>query len=244
MASITIKLPSRRTVLVILGMAVLSAAIIGGAVYLRNDDSSAPTTSEVAGPANIGCVDEAGIETRPVTEWYSTKSANTLTLHGELVSSLELSLYNGAATKAVSESIGHFASSAVRDNAVSPSACVSLRYAGYDLDDGGLLQVIAWRLDRPANPSSLPNEGDFKVVGDDALVSAGPHAITALLVAPDGTSVMVAAYGKNGLAALTNDGVTNTIPTDVGAVSLTADQLVAIGRQVLPHVMARISLGS
>ena len=55
---------------------------------------------------------------------------------------------------------------------------------------------------------------------------------------------MVAAYGKNGLAALTNDGVTNTIPTEVGAVSLTADQLLAIGRQVLPHVLERISLGS
>jgi len=244
MASITIKLPSRRTVLVILGMAVLSAAIIGGAIYIRSDDSSAPTTTDVAGPANIGCVDEAGVDTRAVSEWYSTESTNTLVRHGELVSSLELGLYNGVATKAVSDAIGHFASSAVRDNAVNPSACVSLRYAGYDLDDGGLLQVIAWRLDRPANPNTLPNEGAFTPNGDDALVSTGPHAITALVVAPDGTTVMVAAYGNNGLAALTNDGVTNTIPTEVGAVSLTADQLLAIGRQVLPHVLERISLGS
>jgi len=244
MSSITINLPPRRTVLLGLGLAVLSAGIVGGAFYARNHDSSAPTTSVAGGPANSGCVDEAGTATRSLSEWYTAKTDGEIALHGELVNSLYLGVYNGEVTRVVANVIGHFASSQVRDNAENPSACTNIRYANYDLDDGGQIQVTAWRVEQPANPNTLPNEGSFVQSGDDALVSTGPHAITTLVVAPDGTTVMVAGYGKNALAALTSDGITNTIPTDVGPAPATAEQLLTIGHQVLGVVLERVPLES
>lgn len=217
-------------VVLVLGLAA------GGYLYLRDDGPSAPPVPTFAGPgtANAACLDTAATDTGTAAQWYATDAVGTLTITGDIVASSELGSFTKVATDAFVATFGSFASSAVREMAPSTTSCGTLRLTAFTLDDGSEVHVMQWRLVAAAATTGLPQEAPFTSVDDRTLVSTGEHAVTVLSVAPDGTTVMVAAYGAGARVALTSDDP----PADVvlGAAPATAEQLRSIAETVLASV--------
>ena len=197
--------PDRRTLLI--GTLVLTLVAAGVMAYTRlrpgASEPPVPTVPVANTQTNIGCIDEAGTDTAGMGDWYTDDAGGALVLTGELSASLGLGGFSNAATKAVAGTIGAFVTSEVRDLAPTPTACVTMRYAGYELEGGAEIEVIAWRVVAATSPMWVPNEAAFVPVDGTTLVSAGEHLINTLTVAPDGTTVLVAAFGPGARELIT-----------------------------------------
>ena len=230
------QLPDRRTML--LSTVVITVAALGVLGYsrFRTDDESSPVpTVPVANTqANIGCIDEAGTVAASLDEWYSNEADGSLVLTGEISSSIGLGAFSSAATKAVVANIGSFATSAVRDLAPTQTACVTMRYAGFELQDGTAVEVMAWRVVARASPMWVPNEAAFVPFDETTLASDGEHVKHALAMAPDGSTVLVSAFGAGARQLLAGSS-----EQAVGSPSVSVQQLAIISAQVLAEVIQR-----
>jgi hypothetical protein len=213
--------------------------------FRSGDDggSASVPTVPVAGTAtNIGCIDEPGTVTGSRADWYPDDAQGAISMAGEISASERLGNYSAAATDAVVANAGRLATSAVRDLAPTPTACVTIRYAGYALEDGSEVDVIAWRVISATSPDTITNEAAFTTLDDTTLVSMGPHLASALTVAPDGSTVLVSSYGVGARAIFGGTATVGTVPpdgTEPGLAPLTAEQLAAIGQAVLQQVITR-----
>ncbi|MDO8364388.1 MAG: hypothetical protein Q7V88_15965 [Actinomycetota bacterium] len=224
---------------IVAGAILVVVAGVLAAVWFTGDDGSGtppvPTVPVLNTPANIGCIDAAGTDTGTLTQWYGNDAKGSLQLAGEIVVSSRLGGYSATAVDAIVDTFGSFASSSSRDLAPTTSACSTLRFNSFTLADGSYLEVMAWRLVAAASPMWIPNEAAFVPTGDALLVSQGVHVVTALAVAPDGTTVMVAAYAPGAYDALHGiDGATPTTP-----VSVEAQQVSSIATTMLAFVVQR-----
>lgn len=242
--------PDRRTLLIgTLAVTLVAAAVLA---YTRLRPESAelpvPTVPVANTQTNIGCIDETGTDTAAIGDWYRDDAGGSLVLTGELTASLGLGAFSNAATKAVAAVIGTFTTSEVRDLAPTLTACVTMRYAGYELEGGAEIEVIAWRVVSATSPMWVPNEAAFVPLDDTTLVSEGEHLVNTLTVAPDGTTVLVAAFGPGARELLTGipgaavppgTGASTTGTAAVGAAPATSAQLAEIGAAVLQQVLTR-----
>lgn len=236
----------RRRRVLLVGTLAGALVAVGVVVFvgLRSDHEASPVpTVPVANtPTNIGCIDEAGTVSAPIDGWYSNDADGSLQLTGELTASAGLGAFSAAATKALVANVGRFTTSAVRDIAPTPTACVTLRYARFELDGGAQIEVMAWRVVSQTSPMWVPNEAAFVRFDDRTLVSRGNHIVSTLTVAPDGTTVLVSAFGSGARELLTRNDATATSATDApdpGPAPATAEQVAAIGQAVMEQVIQR-----
>ncbi|MGB8858499.1 MAG: hypothetical protein WCC60_04555 [Ilumatobacteraceae bacterium] len=245
--TVSLRLPERRTLAT--GALVIVAVVAGvlAVKHFRSNDTngesgSVPTVPITGTPTNIGCIDEAGSVTASMREWYSDDADGALVLSGEISSSLRLGDFSAAATDAVVAEIGRLATSAVRDLAPTLNECVTMRYAGFALEGGGEVEVMAWRIISATSPMWVPNEAAFTQFDETTLVSSGPHVVSTLSVGPDGTTVLASAFGTGAKQLLGAGPPVGTEPpegTEPGPAPATADQLAAIGRAVLQQIEQR-----
>jgi hypothetical protein len=243
---VTLRLPERRTIITGLLIVALVVGTVLTIKYFRSSDdggsSSVPTVPVAGTPTNIGCIDEAGTTTAPLDEWYPDDADGAVSMAGEISASLRLGDFSAAATDAVVANAGRLATSAVRDLSPTPTACVTIRYGGYALEDGSEVDVIAWRVISATSPNTVPNEAGFTEFDDTTLVSMGPHLASTLSVAPDGSTVLVSSYGVGARSIVGDTPTVGTEPvagTEPGLAPLTAEQLAAIGAAVLQQVVTR-----
>lgn len=243
---LTIKLPDRRTVLTALAIIVLVVGAVLAVKHFRSSDdggsSPVPTVPVAGTPTNIGCIDEAGVDTGSLRDWYPDDADGAISMTAEISASIRLGNYSAAATDAVVANAGRLVTSAVRDLSPTPAACVTMRYAGYALEDGSEVDVIAWRVISATSADTITNEAAFTELDDTTLVSMGPHLASSLTVAPDGSSVLVSSYGVGARALIGGTATVGTPPpegTQPGLAPLTAAQLSAIGAAVMQQVVAR-----
>lgn len=228
------------------------AAVIAIAILVWPDSNSGPAspvpTVPVADtPVDIDCVDVPGTITASAAEWYPDDAAGAVGFKSEITSStpqlsvLAEKLLDGAATL-----FGSYSTSKIRDMSPDMQYCVTLHYVQVTLDDGSDLVARVWRSVAAAAPHTLPNEGEFVAQGDHLFVSSGPHLVSVLAVAPDGTSVLVSAYGKGALDAFTiqPELVSVTIDAaDLGSAPATAEQLVPLADDILVAMTTRSAGG-
>lgn len=231
------RIVANRSVRIVTAAIVVLGLAAGGYLYLRDDGLSAPPVPTFAGPgtANAACLDTTATDTGSADEWYAAEAVGTLTITGDIVASSELGRFTKVATDAFVAEFGSFASSAVREMAPSTTSCGTLRLTAFTLADGSEVHVMLWRLVAAATPAGLPQEAPFSTIDDRTLVSTGEHAVTVLSVAPDGTTVMVAAYGAGARVALTSDDPPEGVA--LGAAPATVDQLRAIADTVTAAVL-------
>lgn len=233
----------RRIVSAAMFVVVLGAA---GVLWWQRDETPAqppvPTVAVVNTAVDIGCVDEAGAETAAAKYWYSYKAAGGLNLDGEITASLRLGDFAAITFDAVVAQFGSYRTTAIRDVAPDPAFCPTDRVAEVTLLDDTEIVVIAWRSVAAASPQWIPSETPFVAVDDTTFVSEGDHVVAVLKVAPDGTSVVVTAYGTNArkaFAKATGPIVETTVAPQMGTVTATVAQLTPIADAVLAFSIAR-----
>ena len=88
----------------------------------------------------------------------------------------------------------------------------------------------------------MANETGFRAIDDTTLVSGGDSVRVALVVAPDGTTVRVSAYGSRAKDGVTGWPTTFAKPPDAaspGPAPTDTDTLIAIGKDVLAGILVR-----
>ena len=233
-------------------VATLAAAGVAVAILVWPDSDNEPTsavpTVPVADtPVDIECVDTPGTVTAKASEWYRDDAAGVVAFRSEISSSTpQLSVLADKLLDGAADIFGGYATSRIRDMSPTMDYCVTLHYVQVTLDDGSDLVARVWRSVAAAAPRSLPNEGEFVAQGDHLFVSSGQHLVSVLAVAPDGTSVLISAYGTGALDAFTLQPqlVDVTInAADLGNAPATADQLIPLAEQVLQAMTTRPAAG-
>ena len=113
------------------------------------------------------------------------------------------------------------------------------RYALFEAGEDEIV-VSAWRVESAANPFWVANEQPFTVVDDETLASVGVHLSVVLVVAPDGTTARVSAYGAHARDLFA--GWPTTVapyPSAPAAqpAQYTTDQLTLVANAVLTYVL-------
>lgn len=235
-------------------IATVVAAVTAVAILVLRDDNSGngsaagvPTVPVADTPVDIDCVDTPGTVTAAAADWYREDAAGAVAFQSEITSSTpQLSVLADEVLGAAADIFGSYETSRIRDMSPDMEYCVTLHYVQVTLKDGSDLVARVWRSVAAAAPRSLPNEGEFVAHGDHLFVSSGPHLVSVLAVAPDGTSVLISAYGKGALHAFTiqPDLVDVTIDAaDLGAAPATADQLVPLAEAALTAMTTRPTSG-
>jgi hypothetical protein len=101
--------------------------------------------------------------------------------------------------------------------------------------------VTEWRVVHAAQAPVVPLERAFEVVDDRTLVAHGDSIRVALVVAADGTTVRVSAYGVGARDRVAGWPTTMAQPPDApppGPAPTDTDTLVAIGRDVIAGILA------
>ncbi|HEY7628854.1 MAG TPA: hypothetical protein VH761_17420, partial [Ilumatobacteraceae bacterium] len=149
--------------------------------------------------------------------------------------------FTNAIDDAVSGQLQAFTAEGATELAADASACVTYRSVQFQGDDEATLIVAVWRVEGATDPYWVPNERDFALLDDATLVSDGEHIRVALVVAADGTTVRVSSYGVHAIDSVAGWPSTVTVATDrqPGQAPGTAQQLIAIGREVLSYALAR-----
>ncbi len=234
----------------LLGATMLAAVVAVTILVWPNDDdgdngatSAVPTVPVADTPVDIECVDAPGTITATAAEWYPDDASGSVAFQSEISSSTpQLSILAENVLDGAAEIFGGYATSRIRDMSPDMDYCVTLHYVQVTLDDGSDLVARVWRSVAAAAPRSLPNEGEFVAQGDHLFVSSGPHLVSVLAVAPDGTSVLISLYGNGALDAFTLQPnlVNVTIDAaDLGAAPATAEQLVPLAEAVLTAMTTR-----
>lgn len=217
---------------------------------LGDDEVVSPVpTVPIAGTAvDFGCVDEAGEVTAAAGEWYPADATGAVTFEVEIaMSSLQLSRLAEVMFDQVADEFGGYATTAIRDLVPTPGFCTTHHFVEVVLNDGaGEIVAIAWRSVAGAPTRTLPNEGEFVVLDDSSFASVGPHLVSVLKVAPDGTSVLISAYGTNAYGVLNSR--SELVPVtatdgDLGAAPATVEQLRPLADAALAAMLARPGAG-
>lgn len=189
----------------------------------------------------VGCVDEAGTVRAPAGQWYQPGAAGALALTGEFVTTERFVDFTNDVDDAVGAHAVSFTASGASELARSSTSCVSYRSVHFTRDDEAVIIVAVWRVEGATDPFWVPNEEEFVARDDSTIVSEGAHIVVALVVAPDGTTVRVSAYGAHAIDFVAGWPSTITVGSDVvpGPAPATVDQVVAIGQQVLESALRR-----
>lgn len=227
----------RRNVTVLLLLLATSAC----SNSLVSDPPPSGTAPEAATVADTGCLDEAGTVRATPAAWYHDDALGFVGLNGDVPAapSDRLAPLVLATTAAMAEQFGPMPEAGTRE--YTKAGCVTHRYVNFGLDNGTIV-VTAWRVEHASQPGWIPNEGAFVAQGDDVLVSTGAHLVLALAVAPDGTTVRVAAYGIGELNAVSGWPTTMAQPLGApppGPAPATAEQVIAVARAALAQVVDR-----
>lgn len=232
-----------RGVRVVLLVALLGAACVG------DDEGSAPSkTHSTTAPsqipdeetaADVGCLDEPGTLEGDAIDWYPDDAQGRLSLSGEPADSGDLDAFVTSASAAIAATLGpmqvtHIAQQSATD------ACPTHRFAVFGGEEEPQLVVAAWRVESAAAPWWVASQGDFVAYDDHAVVSDGESIRVALVVAPDGTTARVTAYGVGARASVAGWPTTTVsrTPIELGPAPASIDELVEIGRAVLAGVLA------
>jgi hypothetical protein len=199
---------------------------------------SIPTINSAA---DQGCVDEAGTLHAHATDWYPGNTGSALALNGEHSTSVQLNAFVTVATHAVDALAPGFVLTDQWENRPTTSGCVTHRYAVYARGDDKLV-VSTWRVASAADPNWVPNEASFKAINNATMVSRGGHIATALVIAPDGTTGRVTAFGARASDLVA--GWPSTFPPNPsaeapGETPITADELVPLADEVLAQVLSQ-----
>lgn len=190
----------------------------------------------------VGCVDEPGRLRAPAGAWYHQGAAGVLSLSGQIVESDKFADFGRAADDSVQNHVHSFVADSGYELAAQPDSCVIYRSAQFVRRDGSAIVVSAFRAEGAADPYWIPNEVTFSARDDATLVSDGAHIRVALVVAPDGTTVRVAAYGVGEMQAVSGWPTTSAPSTPTiayGNAPATIDEIVAIGNDVLRYSLRR-----
>ena len=234
--------------------ALLVAAAVAFAVWPDGGSgdgaaaSAVPTVPIALTPVDIECLDRPGTANAAIDEWYPADAAGAIALDAEItMSSVALSRLADLVLDAAAQQFGGYSTSAIRDLSPDPAYCTTHHYVEVRLDDGSELVVYAWRSAAAAAPRTLPNEAEFVVAdGTNTMVSSGPHLVSVLAVAPDGTSVLVSAFGVGARQGLTAGGQFITVPLDPeswGQAPATTGQLTPLATDALA-LLTRLTTGS
>ncbi len=210
--------------------------------------SPVPTVPTAGTAVDIGCVDEAGEITATAEEWYPADAAGAVTFEVQIaMSSLQLSRLAEVVFDHVADEFGGYATTAIRDMVPTPGFCTTHHFVEAQLnDDAGEIVALAWRSVAGAPTRTLPNEGEFTALDDSTFVSVGPHLVSVLKVGPDGTSVLISAYGVDAYGLFNNRSelvpVTAT-DEDLGAAPATVEQLRPLADAALAAMLARPTAG-
>jgi len=245
----------RSSLLVATAMIAVAAAVVivrpwEASWWPGSDDAVAspvPTVPVAATPVDIGCVQLPGEITATADQWYPPEAAGSVAFAVEItMSSNQLARLADLVIDASADMYGSFATSAIRDLAPDPGFCTTHHYVEVTLNDGSQIIVTAWRSVAAAAPRTIPNEGEFIAIDESTFASTGPHLVSVLAVAPDGTSVLVSAYGKDAYDAINDTGglvTTSLDPAAIGAAPATADELVGLAHDALAALAARTPAG-
>jgi hypothetical protein len=190
----------------------------------------------------VGCVDEPGTLRASARAWYHAGAKGVLSLSGQVVQSDKYADFGETVEVAVQQHVQSFIADTGYELAAQEGSCVIYRSVQFVRRDGGAIVVSAFRADGAVDPYWIPSEVAFATRNDSTLVSDGAHIRVALLVAPDGTTVRVAAYGTGELQAVSGWPTTSapTTPTVAyGDAPATIEQIVAIGNDVLTYSLRR-----
>jgi len=242
----------RRTAVLAITCAVAAAAAVvlvkpWDATWWPFGDSTeaspVPTVPVAATPVDIGCVDQAGDVSAAAAEWYHDGAAGAVGLNAEItMSSQQLARLSDVMLHGAADTFGSFATSAIRDLAPTPGFCTTHHYVQVTLADGSDIVTIAWRSVAASAARTLPNEGEFVALDDSTFASTGPHAVSVLAVAPDGTSVLVTGYGAGARVALTTQPGLVSAPTStvsLGLAPATVEQLLPLAQAALAAMITR-----
>lgn len=199
-------------------------------------------TVPAAGAQAVGCVDEAGTLRASAGAWYHQGASGVLSLSGQVVQSDKFADFGRAVDESVQNHVHSFVADSGYELAAQPDSCVIYRSAQFVRRDGAAIVVSAFRAQGAADPYWIPNEVTFSERDDKTLVSDGEHIRVVLVVAPDGTTVRVAAYGIGELQAVSGWPTTSapTTPTIAyGDAPATLAEIVAIGNDVLRYSLQR-----
>jgi hypothetical protein len=197
------------------------------------------TVSSREGTAN-GCLDQRGTVSAAASSWYRVNDVGVVDLGGTQVETTAITAFADMAARAVAGALPDAYNVAGHDERVDNSGgCTTLRSAFLTRSDGAAIYVSAWRLEHSANPSWIANEAPFTVIDDHTVESVGPHLTVLLVVASDGTTIRVSAYGTGMTARVQGWPSTFVLPADTpdpGPVPATADQLLTIAKQAASAV--------
>jgi hypothetical protein len=191
--------------------------------------------------ASLGCVDDPGTLRAPASAWYHSGAAGVLALTGEFVTSKDLVHFAKKADDFVQEHTDSFVAESASELAETVDSCPNYRSVQFDRDDGTSIIVAAWRVEGAVDPAGVPNDAPFVVRDDATLVSDGAHIRVVLVVAPDGTTVRVSAYGKGAVQVVSGwpSTTASTAPIVQGDPPASIDDIVAIGRAMLSETLRR-----
>jgi hypothetical protein len=245
----------RATALMLLVVALAGCSATSSAQVTRSEPASSEVASTVlSNPrrAALGCVDEPGGQRDNVDGWYP-EGGGILDLAGDVAgSSAALDAFAQAATQAVANAAPGFVLGGIVEVRDTGRRCATHRSAWFDRGEDRI-GVRVWRVESAADPWWVPHEAlpligvpgpasvaSFVSIDDSTLVSRGEHIVVVLAVAPDGTSVLVSAYGA-GAAAMVSGWPTTTPPPasapELGAAPLSSDESIPIARGVLTFVL-------
>jgi hypothetical protein len=231
--------------------AIIGALAVGCSASTDQSSSGSSTVAatdsvpDQQSAADTGCVDEAGSLHATAGAWYPKSARGVLTLTGQDVTSP-----SAGDTKAFRDLAEHAVTSRVAGATLgdqlqldaSGTGCTTHRWVDFDVDDAQVV-VTEWRVVHVADASyGVANETGFSAIDDTTLVAAGDSVRVALVVAPDGTTVRVSAYGAR--AKDRYSGWPTTRAPSPGAVPpgpapTDTKTLTEIGKDVLAGILVR-----
>jgi len=234
----------------------LAATVIIGALALgcsASTDRSSSGSSTVAAAdsvpdqqsaADTGCVDEAGSLHATAGAWYPKSARGVLTLTGQDVTSPsagDTDAFRNLAEQAVISRVAGATIGDERQLDASGTGCTTHRWVDFDVGDAQVV-VSEWRVVHAAEAYWVANDTGFSAIDDSTLVSGGDSVRVALVVAPDGTTIRVSAYGARAKDRFSG-WPTTTAPSPgaspPGPAPTDTNTLIAIGRDVLAGVLVR-----
>lgn len=191
--------------------------------------------------ARLGCVDEPGSIQAPAAKWYASGAPGALAFTGEFVTTSSFIDFTNAVDDAVSTQLQSFVAEGASELSGGSDSCVTYRYVQFLGNGDASIIVAVWRVEGATDPFWVPNERDFVVLDNATLASDGDHIRVALVVAPDGTTVRVSAYGANAVDLVAGWPSTITVTSNLlpGPAPATVQQLISIGRDVLRYSLDR-----
>ena len=190
--------------------------------------------------ADSGCLDAAGALHAHAIDWYPPSGGAPLGVRGAETTSSRLTRFVATATAAVRAVAPTFTLTSKMEYSDGPKGCVTHLYAVFG-HGTQLITVSSWRVVAKSDPIWMPNDAPFEPTNDSTLESPGHTISVVLLVAPDGTTSTVSAYGA-GAADRASGWPTTAAQNDTpapGPSPLTVGQLVPIANEMLVHVLGQ-----